>query len=38
MTYEAIRANVNDTGEGLFHNATARTLGGMIIEKGIYKD
>jgi len=38
MTYEAIGATVNDRGEGLFHNATARALGGMIIEKGIYKD
>jgi hypothetical protein len=38
MTYEAIGVTVNDRGEGLFHNATARALGGMLIEKGIYKD
>jgi hypothetical protein len=38
MTYEAIGATVNDRGEGLFHNATLRALGGMIVEKGIYKD
>ena len=38
MTYEAIGATVNDGGEGLFHNATLRALGGMIVEKGIYKD
>ena len=38
MSYEAIGVNVNDTGEGLFHNATIRVLGGMKIEKGIYKD
>jgi hypothetical protein len=38
MSHEGIGATVSDTGEGLFHNATIRTLGGMIIEKGIYKD
>lgn len=38
MTYEAIGATVNDKGEGLFHNATIRALGGMTVEKGIYKD
>lgn len=38
MTYEAIGATVNDRGEGLFHNATIRSLGGMTVEKGIYKD
>jgi hypothetical protein len=38
MSYEAFGVNVNDTGEGLFHNATSRVLGAMIIEKGIYKD
>jgi hypothetical protein len=38
MSYEAIGTTVNDTGEGLFHNATVRVLGGMKIEKGIYKD
>ena len=38
MNYEAIGVTVNERGEGLFHNATARSLGGMLIEKGIYKD
>jgi hypothetical protein len=38
MTYEAIGVTVNDRGEGLFHNATIRSLGGMTVEKGIYKD
>jgi len=38
MSYEAIGVNVGDTGEGLFHNATVRVLGGMTIEKGVYKD
>jgi hypothetical protein len=38
MSYEALGVNVNDTGEGLFHNSTSRVLGAMIIEKGIYKD
>jgi hypothetical protein len=38
MAYEAIGATVNDRGEGLFHSATVRTLGGMLFEKGIYKD
>jgi hypothetical protein len=38
MSYEATGLAVNDTGKGLFHNATARALGGMKIEKGIYKD
>jgi len=36
--YEANGVTVNDTGEGLFHNASVRVLGGMTIEKGIYKD
>ena len=38
LIYEAIGVNVTDTGEGLFHGATARALGGMIIEKGFYND
>ena len=38
LSYEAFGLTVNDTGEGLFHNATIRVLGGMLIEKGIYKD
>ena len=38
MTYEGIGTTVSDTGGGLFHNATIRTLGAMKIEKGIWKD
>jgi hypothetical protein len=38
LTYEAIGIMISDTGEGLFHNATARNLGGMTIEKGAYND
>ncbi|MGC9976054.1 MAG: hypothetical protein ABSC57_04980 [Syntrophales bacterium] len=38
MDYEAVGVTVNDTGEGLFHNATVHVLGGMTIEKGLYKD
>ncbi|MGO9139745.1 MAG: hypothetical protein ACLP9S_07245 [Syntrophales bacterium] len=38
VTYEAFGLTVNDTGEGLFHNATVRNLGALKIEKGIYKD
>ena len=38
MTYDAIGTTVSDTGGGLFHNATIRTLGVNKIEKGIYKD
>lgn len=38
MDYESIGLTVNDTGEGLFHNASLRVLGGMTIEKGIYQD
>ena len=38
MTYEGIGTNISDTGQGLFHNGTVRTLGAMKIEKGIYKD
>jgi hypothetical protein len=38
MSYEALGVTVSDTGEGLFHGATVRSLGGMTFEKGIYKD
>jgi len=38
LNYEAFGVTINDTGEGLFHNATVRVLGGMTIEKGVYKD
>ena len=38
LSYEAIGLNVNDRGEGLFHNSTLRVLGGMTMEKGVYKD
>ena len=38
MNYDAVGVNVNDTGDGLFHNATNRVLGGMLIEKGVFND
>ena len=38
MTYDAIGTTVNDTGGGLFHNATIRNLGVNKIEKGTYRD
>jgi len=38
MTYEAFGVTISDTGEGLFHGATVRALGGMTIEKGVYND
>jgi len=38
MTSEAFGTNINDTGGGLFHNATVRILAALKIEKGIYKD
>jgi hypothetical protein len=38
FAYEATGLTVNDTGGGLFHNATMRNLGGMKIEKGVFKD
>jgi hypothetical protein len=38
MTYEGFGVNVTDKADSLFHNATVRTLGAMVIEKGIYKD
>lgn len=38
FTYEGTGLTLSDTGEGLFHQATSRLLGGMTIEKGVYKD
>ena len=38
FAYEAIGANVSDTGEGLFHNATVRALGTITLKKTLYKD
>ena len=38
MTYEGFGVNISDKADSLFHNATARTLGALKIEKGIYKD
>jgi hypothetical protein len=38
MTYEGFGVNITDKADSLFQNATARTLGAMKIEKGIYKD
>jgi hypothetical protein len=38
LSYEAFGVGLNDTGEGLFHGDTQRLLGGMTMEKGVYKD
>ena len=38
FAYEGTGLTVNDTGGGLFHNATVRALGGMKMEKGVYTD
>jgi hypothetical protein len=38
ITYEGIGLVISDTGGGLFHNATVRSLGSMKIEKGVYRD
>jgi len=38
LSYEAIGVYLSDTGEGLFHASTSRSLGGMTMEKGVYKD
>ena len=36
MNYEGYGVSVSDTGKGLFHNATAHVVGGMLIKKGMY--
>jgi hypothetical protein len=38
MTYEGFGVNITDKADSLFNNSTARSLGAMVIEKGIYKD
>jgi len=38
FAYEGTGLTVNDAGGGLFHNATIRALGGMKIEKSVFKD
>ena len=38
MAYETFGVVVSETGEGLFHGATIRALGGMTIEKGVFND
>ncbi|MGD1152148.1 MAG: hypothetical protein ABR911_04650 [Syntrophales bacterium] len=38
IIYEGIGLVISDTGRGLFHNATVRSLGSMKIEKGVYRD
>ncbi len=38
ITYEAIGVTITDTGKGLFHGATVRSLGSMTVEKGVYND
>ena len=37
-TYEAFGGLVSEDGKGLFHEATARSLGSVLIEKGIPKN
>ena len=38
ITYEAFGVFMNDEGKGLFHEATSRTFGSYLMEKGISKD
>ena len=38
VSYESFGIGISDTGEGLFHKATARALGFMLIENGIIKE
>ena len=38
MNYEGTGLAVTSTGEGLFHGATVRTLGGMSMEKGVFNN
>ena len=37
MTYESFGVVVSDTGEGLFHNATIRSIGANFAEKGSWE-
>jgi hypothetical protein len=37
MTYEGFAVVVSDTGEGLFHNATIRSIGANFAEKGSWE-
>jgi hypothetical protein len=37
MTFEAFAVVVSDTGEGLFHNATIRSIGANLAEKGSWE-
>ena len=38
MNYEGYAVVVSDNGKGLFHNATAHVVGGMLIKKGLYEN
>jgi len=38
MSYEAFGLAVTSTGQGIFHMATSHNLGGMTMEKGVFKD
>lgn len=38
ISYDATGLTVSDTGAGLFHGATVRSLGAFMVEKGIYND
>jgi len=37
-TWEASGVYISDEGKGLFHEATARTLGSVLVEKGVSKN
>lgn len=38
MNYEGYSVAVSDDGKGIFHNATAHVVGGMLIKKGVYEN
>jgi hypothetical protein len=38
MSYEGTGSVVTSTGQGLFHGATVRSLGGLTMEKGVFND
>jgi hypothetical protein len=38
VNYESFGISLSDTGSGLFHQATSRTLGGFTVEKGKFND
>jgi hypothetical protein len=38
MTFEATAVFISDEGKGLFHEATARSVGSVLVEKGVSKN